>query len=134
MHTRRKMEQSYRCFLLPPNPFSPASDRCPAGSLLFGTPSLPAQCDPADITRQMIRFKGCIANELCFSVGRNEFGVAWFQVLFDPRFGDFRHNDSSATPIIQFDVTALLYRSSERLLRVRGLSRAVIRLNRSFID
>ena len=30
MHTRRKMEQSYRCFLLPPNSFSLASDRCPA--------------------------------------------------------------------------------------------------------
>jgi hypothetical protein len=56
MHTPRKMEQSYRRFLLPPNSFSLASDRCPAGSLLFGTPSSPEQCDAADITRQMAGF------------------------------------------------------------------------------
>jgi hypothetical protein len=56
MHTRRKMEQSYRRFLLPPNSFSLASDRCPAGSLLFGTPSWTAQCNAADITRKMAGF------------------------------------------------------------------------------
>jgi hypothetical protein len=56
MRTRRKMEQSCRCFLLPPNLFSLVSDRCPAWGLATGTASSPAQCSGADITKQMAGF------------------------------------------------------------------------------